>query len=415
MFSTVHFDVSHLKSALHGILTSMQVSHFLGAHTRALTLLDISSASVGVGVAVESEEGVNLVWSARLPFVYQQEIEYERFVKSMLTTLLEVGMLLTSQGFKSLSGKHGVSMEDIVPVCVLGAPWCMGLAESVQDELPKREPVTKARMQALETEVVDKFGADPQVTQWKLVMGDDVALFDKELMRVLLEGYPVEGYQGRRAQQVKAYYYGSFASAGLMDKVRTTLEKVLPNHSPVFAASSHVFYRSLDLQGLTQGRLLAIELAGEMTSVSSIARGSIQGMRMFPAGTNHILRAAFPDARTREEAMGGLSVLGAKRTKDTTFKMPMRLQKALDTWMQGLQDVVVDLTSGVASPRNVVLLADNEWRMWYMPVLESPWIQPGTREEGRFYVVPHIANAATGSSHDQRLASLLRGILTVVG
>jgi hypothetical protein len=76
----------------------MSATEWLFPHSKAVAVFDIGSASVGVAIAVRTENGVRMPWSARLPYGYQKDLDYERFVKAMLTTLLEAGMKLTSEG-----------------------------------------------------------------------------------------------------------------------------------------------------------------------------------------------------------------------------------------------------------------------------------------------------------------------------
>jgi hypothetical protein len=393
----------------------MTASEWLAPSAKAVAVFDVGSASIGVGIAVRTDEGLRLPWSSRLSFGYEKDIDYERFVKAMLTNLLEAGMKLTSEGIPAAQKTHAFNPHDLAPVCVLAPPWFIGVVEDVKESSPTGLTVTPALLETLAATAEDKFVNNTRSVKWREVMGEQAELIETQLMRVRLDGYSVNHYENRQASEIVTTHFGAFTPVHVAEEVRSVLQKVIPNHNPVFATSAHVTYRGVVKQGLGSGRLLLIELGEEITSVSLIVNNILTDLRIYPQGTNHLLRKGYPSAKSQVEAMGNITVLNESVKKNEEPKLPKGFSEGVEQWKKGLRETITDLVGGVTPPRNVVVVGPHAWKHWFTSAITEEWTQPGARTDIAFCVVEQGAAAEFIESKphtvDSRLASLLRGII----
>lgn len=394
----------------------MSVSHFGRKPPKAIAVFDVGSASIGVGIAVRTPEGVRMPWSIRLSYAYQHDLDYTRFKRSMLAALLEGSMRLTSEGIRAAQELESFSVQELVPICVLSPPWFIGSVQSGRVSKEQGMSVTDVLVAKLEEEARSGFSAHKNTTSWRDVMGRDTEIIDEYRIRVELDGYRVTNYSGKKAHSVGVTTYIACAPQSVLREMREVLEKTLPNHATEFRTSTSVAYRALEVQNLTEGSLLVVELGGEITAVSLIRNGGLSSTSIFPMGTNHVLRTAFPTITGFAEARGRLETLTPSGTQKGTPPVPNGLTKSLAEWHAHVAESVTELVEGVTPPRNVVLLCDTLWKDWFLPRLREPWKQPGMRQEVGFFVVDQEGVVPQGiknpPSIDGRIASMLRGILT---
>ncbi len=382
-----------------------------------MALFDVGSASVGVGIAVHTHEGVRLLWDMRLSYAYQRDLDYLRFERSMLATLLEAGMRLTTEGVQAAQQKHSFPISSLRPVCILSEPWFIGGVRESTVTKEQGVTVTPAVLEDLERRARQEFETSKQMSTWHDVMGTDTTLLDTRALQVSLDGYPVTKYLGRKACQLRMVVYAAHAPKTVLAEVEDVLLKTLPSQRVEFRTSTEVAYGALEVQGLTHGNLLLVELGGEITSVALIRKSALRAVRVFPLGTNHVLREGFPQVASYAEARGKLELLKPEPAKQgDTPPLPKGVVHSLKEWHESLIKAVTELSEGITPPRNAVLIANELWKPWFIPALRSPWKQPGVRTELGFSVVEQQGVLGTGSAAaraaDGRIASMLRGILT---
>lgn len=347
---------------------------------RYYAVYDICSASIGVGIVFSKEETAELVWHKRVEFGYHSTDDYNRYVRTMYATLLEVGMKLTSDGFKTVAAQYpSFSARNVEVVCVLGQPWFLGSVITETQSKERPFSISTTLLKELQNSGLSKVFEKQESISWQEVMGAP-ELLEVYTDTVRLEGYPVSNYMRRSASELSVQFYFGIVSTSVQEHIEEVLKRVLPNHDIVFITATRAF-TTLEANFATKvhQRSILIEITGEISSVSILKRGAVTGVVTIPLGTNHIMKALAPSAVSAEEASGLLDVVRKKHATSDFEALPPELQEALTTWKDAVVKSINTLGGGVTPPTNVVVVVDAAWYQFYKLSIEKPWEMPGVR------------------------------------
>jgi hypothetical protein len=382
---------------------------------RYYALYDICSASIGVGIVFCKEKTVELVWHKRVEFGYHSTDDYNRYVRTMYATLLEVGMKLTSDGFKTVSSQYpSFSARNVEVVCVLGQPWFLGSVITETQSKEKSFTVSSDLLQELQNSGLSKVLEKQESVSWQEVMGTPKPL-EVYTDVVRLEGYPVHNYLRRTTNELSVQFYFGIVSTSVQEHIDEVLKRVLPNHEIFFMTATRAF-ATLEAMYTTKlhQRSVLIEITGEITSVSILKKRTVLGVITIPLGTNHVMKALAPNAVSAEEARGLLDVVRKKNATSDFEALPPELQETLGIWKDAVTKSINTLGGGVTPPTNVTIVVDTVWYQLYKVSIEKPWEMPGARiVQGSIvdHITPQIGEEATKegvSSQDARLFLLTR-------
>lgn len=384
---------------------------------RYFGLFDISSTSVGVGIVSYSKKKTELMWSKRVEFGYQGIDDYNRYVRTMYATLLEMGMKMTGEGFRYVADVQPTfTPRNMEVICLLGQPWFIG---SVINEIRSKEKpfqVTSTILQELQSEALSKVISKQENISWQEVMGTQKIL-EVHTESIRLEGYPVTTYNRRSAQELQVQFYFGIVSETVFEHVEEVLRRVVPNHDIHFSTSTHAFSVLETLsKGTVAKRSALMEISGEITSVALLKNGELIGVGTVPAGTNHILKIIAPNALTAQEARSSLEMLYKKNSKNDFEALPEELRNALVAWKEDVVRTMCVQSEGVTPPTDIVVVAQALWYPFYKTVLEKVWDMPGVkvslesdvRELEPKTVTKVEARKALVSVQDTRLSALTR-------
>jgi hypothetical protein len=298
----------------------------------------------------------------------------------MYATLLEVGMKLSSDGFKTVSEKYpDFSPRNLEVVCALGQPWFLGstITETYSKERPFQ--ISTSLIQELQNTGLSKVLQKQESLSWQEVLGTP-KLHEVYADVVRIGGYPVQNYLRRSATELSVQFYFGVVSSTVQEHIDEVLKRVLPNHEIFFVTATRAFsILEHTLASNTQQRSVLLEVTGEITSVAILKQGIVTGVVTLPFGTNHILKTLAPDALSAEEARGLLEVVHKKSDTATFETLPSELQEALTNWKDAVVTCLNDLSEGVSPPTNVVIVVHELWYPFYKLSIEKPWEMPGVR------------------------------------
>jgi len=355
-----------------------------------VVVFDIGATSVGVGLSECGPQGTRLLWFARLEYSYDAYDDYERYERTMYSTLLELGMKLSSEGFPFVRAEDPAFRTDNLTVhCVLAPPWFFaGVARSV---VSREKPFTT------DQELLKKLHHDglAQVTEtqlchaWQEVMGEYEVL-EQEEQTTYLAGYPVVDWEHRTVREVALVAYYALIGTAVAAHVREILARVLPHTSAILVSSTRLLnalYHQTLWSGQTAQATL-VEVLGQVTSIATMRKGSLTHVRTIPLGTNHILRAAAPNAVSIREAQSKLEVVRKTRegSEGNTMTLPEEVNVALNDWYHAVRDEIIAQSGGVTPPELTLVMVGMNWYEFLFPLLEQPYLVPGIREEHPFIV-----------------------------
>ncbi len=322
----------------------------------------------------------------------------------MYATLLELGMSLTSEGLavaRDIDRSFNASAMEVA--FVLAPPWFYGgVATTVRGE---EQPftVTRQTLDRLHTEGVSHLLSRQDFVSWEDVMGSH-ELMEHLNQALLLEGYPVQTWEGRTVHEFALTGYYAIASSNVLEQVRTILERVLPHHHPLAYTSTRLLadlYHSA-LWGGATAQAIFIEVSGQVTTVVTMRKGIMRHVRTVPVGTDIVLRTVAPKAISAKEAESKLELLmgtvGGAGTQGDGHRVSAEARGALEEWYNAVQEEILAQSDGVTPPELVLLMADSRWHSALIPLLSQPYLAPGVREERSFTVQP--CSTFVSASHE---------------
>ena len=105
-----------------------------GKTPRSRIIFDIGSGSVGGALVTYATDSAPRVrYSRRLPIPFQQELDFERFVRAMLSTLLDVALKVQSEGIPAMVSAEGKSIQIDEVLCIFSAPWTLSNADPLTE------------------------------------------------------------------------------------------------------------------------------------------------------------------------------------------------------------------------------------------------------------------------------------------
>ncbi len=354
----------------------------MSSHTgEYYAIFDVCSSSVGVGIVKNVGNNTKLLWHKRLDFGYQGNDDYNRYTRTMYATLLEVGMKITSEGFKFIKDKdESFSVKKLEVICVLSPPWFMGVVKNVVQKKETPFYITKNVIDAMEKKAFSDVEKTPESLSWKDVVGDyNVLGVHKDI--VLIEGYQVKAFEHRQANELSLQFYFDLVPDTVQKHVEEVLKRVFPNHGLFFATSTQTFSSTEASQDCTKKEsLILLEIEGEITSVAVLKNGIVMGVSTIPFGVNHLLKTFSPKAGTIKEAKDFLDVFLKKNIKIEQDALPKKAQNLLNKWMSEVSMNIRDLTYGTTPSTDFVLVVDALLYPLYKFALKKTWEMPGVRK-----------------------------------
>lgn len=345
-------------------------------------LFDITSSSVGVGIVVKTKENSHeLLWHKRVEFGYQRNEDYNRYTRAMYATLLEVGMKMTSEGFKYVREKDQLfSVKRLEVLCVLAPPWFMGVVSNVVQKKEMPFYVTENVIKTMKKKAFSNISESQEILSWKEIVGD-FSVLESHSDIILIDGYCVNFFEHHKARELSVQFYFAITPDAVQKHIEEVLNRVFPSHNLLFLTSTRLFSNTEVLfEHMHEKRSVLTEVEGEITSISILKNGVVAGIVTIPFGINHLLKSVSPKASGVKEARDSVEIFLKKNTNLKQEVLPKKLQSSLDEWLQEVSNAVKILSNGVTPPQDFILVVDLLLYPLYKFALEQSWEMPGVRK-----------------------------------
>lgn len=359
----------------------------------SLVLFDIGASSVGVALTYVDKEGAHSLWEKRVEYAYQKQTEYERYKKSMLATLLNIGMSVLSEGVRVAERNKKFSAKEMRVVCILSAPWCIAWVGEETVTFPSRQVVTHHALDELRSHMFTRMTTQPEYLSWQDI-GGVVEFMEQVDQKLVLDGYRVRFFGQYEATEVVLSSYLTAVPQQVVNPVREIAQRVFANNAVEIYSSTRVLSSLTEVPNETASpeRHVLVEVSGPLTSVTCIDQNCIIGLANIPSGTYEILRACAPDAKSSEEAHSRADML-VKHMGDSP-EIPEVVQTVLEEWAALVHTAIGTITHGATPPKQVVLLVRSALAPLFLRILSRPRFHIGIRED-RVYVVRMIGDTYT--------------------
>jgi len=331
------------------------------AGSRIVVLFDIGSASIaGAVVFFQTGKKPNVLYHTRKSMKLQEELDFDRFLASMLQTLNSVAQ---DVGRKGLGRIHTGSEKNRVNhiLVTYSSPWHMSQSKTIKIENKKGTTITRRLIDEL-IKKEENLLAKSSAGEYGSSADDGIDVIERAVTDICLDGYSVTDPYGKKPKHAEFSLSLTVMSAGLRDSVESVLEKHLskrPMSHRSFALVSFNIVR--DLFGKAPNFLL-VDVSGEVTDISVVRGNALRDNVSFPKGKHFIYRALKRELGVSlDEAV---STLRALNTGSVSQKTGLQLEQALyvvqEEWTRDFTSALEKIESGLLIPRTVFLTAGED-------------------------------------------------------
>ncbi|KKU52999.1 MAG: hypothetical protein UX74_C0007G0016 [Parcubacteria group bacterium GW2011_GWA2_47_10b] len=292
---------------------------FSKAQKQVGVAFDIGTASVSATLFEISPEEIrpNLIKTFRKFHKISPKKDATHFGKS------------TTVQFSELIKEIDTFLKGKVPsyyVIGLSSIFYLGRTEKLYEKRPENKAVTKSDIETFLENGKHRFlsGLDR----------DDVVVFETVPMRILLNGYTVEQPVGKTAAEIELSVYYAATSRELYDTLIAIIWSVHKNAQVRFSTLPIATWLVMREVLVSEHSAIIADIGGELTEVTFLADGIIEGILSLPFGVmNILLRISEIEHIEVENALSLLkNYTSGMLDKDAESRIRAILKKELKGW-----------------------------------------------------------------------------------
>lgn len=301
-----------------------------------IAVFDVGSASVGGAIIkISSENKPEIIAASRVPVNFLWDINFQAFWRCARNSLKKV--------LNSLA-KDSLERPDKI-LCVFSSPWFISQTRIIS--LKKNEPfeIKKEFLEKLIDNEVRTFKKKWQSGNSR--SGGEPEVFERNPMKVTLNGYPTRKPFGKKAKELKAYIYMSLGMKKMADEIRSMILEDFGDRPVLFHTLPFVVSSVLDDVIRPEGGYIFADIGGEMSDISLVRDDVLEETVSFPFGRNSILRKISSEFKTSfKEASSLAEKFGSGRMNSSdTQKITPIMEAAKKEWTLLLRQALLELSS----------------------------------------------------------------------
>src|SRR3989344_5972524 len=329
-------------------------------------LIDIGSGTITVALASFSKKVPEFLYCTKGSFP-----KTDRLLSSKLTT--SMGTLLDSTLASVIS--EGLNNKKITRVVVsFASPWYIFKSKEVHLAENKPFVVTKSFLEDLsikEEKLFKKELSSESSTEEK----SGWSVIEKSIVHTKINGYILNESLGKKTSSFDAFMYMSAIAKNVEEKV---LNKILKHtHLSKNKVLMHTFplisFLTIRENFAETSDFLLVDVAGEVTDISSSKGDIISQNTSIPLGRNFIIRQIAKYSKTSNEIAE--STLQMYLSKKTDEHLSTLIQKILldieKEWFIYFQDMLHSLFPKGNYPNKIFLIVDSDVSPIFLEYLKS--------------------------------------------
>jgi len=334
------------------------------AHKKTtIAVFDIGSASVGGAlIAFESGKKPKILWSTRESMVFQSDLNFGRFLSSMLETFEKV--------LESLQ-KSGTEHPDDY-LCVFSSPWYASQTRVVKMKRDKEFNVSKKGIDELIKKEIENFKLS-HIEKYTRVGEEEVEIMEIRTIQMKLNGYTTDNPYGMPAKSLEMSLYISMAPDRVLKSVKARIIKVFGDKNVTFGSFSLVAFSTIRDVFSHRKDFLFMDISGEVTDISLVKGDVLLETVSFPHGKNFLVRRVASGLNTvSEEAESLLTLYREGRSSDVVKgKIDKILIEARTQWLQFFREALGSLSNDLSLPNMIFFTSDVDVSSWFRECMRS--------------------------------------------
>jgi hypothetical protein len=360
---------------------------------RFVVIFDIGSASIGGAfVGIDGENPPEIIFTTRRDIPFQEKLNFQRFLDSMIKTLEELFVLMQKAG-------GGVKVREAY--CILASPWYASQTRLIKyaEEIPFT--VTEDGLDKLITKEIALFRDSKLFVHAKA--GDAVPeIMESKNIQTKLNGYEMRTPFGKKASQIEIAVFISMIPASIKASIMGSITKFW--HVPAVHFSSFSFTAFDTIRSIfpDERSFLFMDISGEVTDISLARENVLLESVSFPAGKNMLIRALVDKLKTTPAlAMSELDLYANHHsTPEHVAQVEAALAETTKIWQTFFQDALQQFAKEFPIPHTIFYTADDSMSEWFEAAIAktstSLITQSGVDGADSAFIVRSLGNAFLG-------------------
>lgn len=344
-----------------------------------IIVFDIGSASIGGAfVSIDSTKKPEIIFSTRRAIPFQEKLNFQRFLDSMIKTLEEMFEVMQKTG-------GGVKVDQAF--CILASPWYASQTRLVHYNQPEPFTVTEKGLGKLIQKEIDLFRNSKLFAR----SNDGEAqpeIMEAKSIQVKLNGYEVRNPYKKKTTKLEVALYISMIPANIYKSINESIRKFWHVPNAHFSSFSFTAFDSIRDIFTEESSFLFMDISGEVTDISLAKDNVLLESISFPAGKNMLVRALVTGMKTAPAAaQTELKLyLENKSNRDHREQVEKILNEAAKEWLMFFEDALSQFSTEFPIPRTIFYTADDDVMKWFESAMKETNFAKFSKEEGTLLV-----------------------------
>jgi hypothetical protein len=342
-------------------------------------VFDIGSGSVGGALVLLSERGApKVLYTIRVPIVFQKDLDFKRFTSSMAKSLSSVSEALGTVGIKKslASGVRSKRIEKVL--CVLASPWYV--AESKIIRLAKKNPVVLSDrfLRDVIASEESEFASSSKVSYSEKTKSRPVVL-EHSVIDIKLNGYSIKDPRNKKATDIEMSLFMSVISDDVLASVKNILEKHFHTEDISFHSFALSSFASLRDSFPEVSDFILFDMSAEVSDFFLVKDSKLLDNVSFPLGTNHLIRAIMGHfGTTSDHAYSALNLISENKLEESLkSEADEIINDVSSNWRKLATEALSKLEEKSALPLHIFTLTAPRFSLFAESFVRELWKETG--------------------------------------
>ena len=192
--------------------------------------------------------------------------------------------------------------------------------------------------------------------------GEELSLFEHNIMKSVLNGYDTAKPLGKKARQLDIYVYMSMGKTKIKEGIEDIIRESFAGTPVIFRTFPFVAFNILKGSVGNDEGFLFVDVAGEATDISLIRKGILEETISFPLGKNFVLRKIGKALNTLiKETTSIFSRLEKGHSEERAAdKISKAIGEAKNEWAGFFKEAVEKIAEIAPLPQNLFLAGNDK-------------------------------------------------------
>ena len=317
-----------------------------------------------------------IIYSKRLPILFQKNLDLERHFNLMISALDSVSKDVQKQGIAHLNftGLRNYSIKKAH--YMLSSPWCVSQTKTIKINKDKDFEVSHESIVDILNEQESKFLSDISV--------ENPIIIEKKIIEAKLNGYKTAEIYGKKTKEVEIALFLTSSSVSLLKKIKDTVGKYFSFRSSDFHSFALTAFSTIMDTYPDKESFIYVDIHGEMTDLSITKNSIFTESFSFPVGKNFFIRKLSEKLKVSPDEAVSLTntYISGKTNQITSYKISIAIDSSLEEWSNNFRSALASLSLRMNLPGTIFMtINDNFSSIWAKKIKDEKFSRFGMAEE----------------------------------